>query len=99
VHAALVFEHAGVGTCLENALSLVATGGALSVVVQLPSETEGAVTASEFASMQNLKAHITMAEPGRLREKLKERGLRMIHEKRRTLPHGKAFWMGIFAWL
>jgi len=32
VHAALVFEHLGLGGCLENALSLVAPGGKLSVV-------------------------------------------------------------------
>src|SRR5208283_4273166 len=30
VHAALVFEHAGVGLCLKNAVSLVAPGGFLS---------------------------------------------------------------------
>src|SRR5579859_5603193 len=38
VHAALFFEHAGLGRCLENAVSLVAPGGQLSVVLQLPSE-------------------------------------------------------------
>src|SRR5579863_7561131 len=35
VHAALVFEHTGVDLCLENALSLVAPAGYLSVVLQL----------------------------------------------------------------
>jgi SAM-dependent methyltransferase len=40
VHAALVFEHTGLGCSLENALLLVAPGGRLSVVLQLPSETE-----------------------------------------------------------
>ena len=54
VHAALVFEHTGVGRCLENALSLVAPGGALSVVLQLPSEIEQGVARSEFASVQEL---------------------------------------------
>ena len=34
VHAALLFEHTGLGRCLENALLLVATGGKLSVVLQ-----------------------------------------------------------------
>jgi hypothetical protein len=38
VHAALIFEHTGLGAALDNALSLVAPGGYLSVVVQLPSE-------------------------------------------------------------
>src|SRR5665213_493080 len=57
VHAALVFEHAGTGRCLENALSLVSPGGALSVVLQLPSEIEQGVGTSGFPSIQNLKPH------------------------------------------
>jgi Methyltransferase domain len=47
-HAALVFEHAGVECCLQNALSLVAEGGALSVLVQLPSLSEAAVRQVRF---------------------------------------------------
>src|SRR5436305_1198864 len=35
VHAALIFEHVGLGLALENALSLVAPGGHLSVILQL----------------------------------------------------------------
>jgi hypothetical protein len=96
VHAALVFEHAGMGMCLENAMTLVTRGGALSVVLQLPSETEQAVTPSAFRSMDNLKGHFTLVEPQKLRERVEERGMRMIYETRRALPRGKAFWMGIF---
>ena len=39
VHAALIFEHAGIDRCLENAVSLVDSGGALCVVLQLPSHS------------------------------------------------------------
>jgi hypothetical protein len=60
VHAALVFEHAGMGMCLKNAMTLVAQGGALSVVLQLPSETEHAVTPSAFRSIDNLKGCFTL---------------------------------------
>src|SRR5512146_1962679 len=49
VHAALIFEHAGVECCLENALALTATGGNLSVVLQLPAESGKAVGTSRFA--------------------------------------------------
>ena len=52
VHAALVFEHAGVELCLENAISLMSAGGALSVVLQLPGEAGMNVGASRFSSMQ-----------------------------------------------
>ena len=97
VHAALVFEHAGTGACLDNAVALVAPGGALSVVLQLPSETEAAVSASKFPSMQNLKAHFSLVDSQWLCQTLTARGLPMIHQTQRALPRGKAFWMGVFA--
>ena len=63
VHAALVFEHAGTDLCLENALSLVGPGGSLSTVLQLPSDFEQGVTASQFPSMQRLKDHFSLIDP------------------------------------
>jgi len=96
VHAALVFEHAGAGQCLENALSLVAAGGAFSAVLQLPTEAGQNVGASPFASMQNLQPGFALIDPEWLGRTLAERGLRLARETRRTLPAGKAFWMGIF---
>jgi len=96
VHAALVFEHAGVGHCLENALSLVAPGGGLSTVLQLPSEVEQDVAPSQFSSMQHLRSHFTLIEPKGFRETLESRQFRLQHETRRPLPAGKGFWMGVF---
>jgi hypothetical protein len=94
VHAALVFEHAGVGRCLENAVRMVDAGGALSVVLQLPSAQ--AVSPSDYASIQRLRSHFAYVEPGELRAALEERGLLLDRESRRYLPEGKAFWAGIF---
>jgi len=96
VHAALVFEHAGVGLCLENALSLVAPGGALSAVLQLPGESGQAVGASQFASMQKLKSHFSLVDPRRLHEALAQHELRLTHQSRRSLPAGKGLWLGVF---
>ena len=96
VHAALIFEHTGLGRCLENALSLVAPGGALSVVLQMPSEIEHGVSAGRFPSIQNLSSHFSFVNPVWLRENLAGRKCRLRHELRRSLPGGKAFWMGIF---
>lgn len=96
VHAALVFEHAGVERCLDNALSLVAPGGALSVVLQLPSEIEQGVSATPFPSIQNLKSHFSFVDPTLFRETLVGHSFRLMHETRRSLPAGKAFWMGMF---
>lgn len=96
VHAALVFEHAGAGRCLENALSLVAPGGALSAVLQLPSGSGANVGVSPFPSMQSLGSHFSPIDPAWFREKLAHRGFWLKHELQRMLPAGKGFWMGVF---
>lgn len=97
VHAALVFEHAGVGRCLENALSLVAPGGALSAVLQLPSGSEANVGVSPFSSVQSLGAHFSLIAPEWFGQKLKSHGFWFKHQSRRLLPAGKEFWLGVFA--
>ena len=65
VHAALVFEHAGTGRCLDNALGLVGSKGTLSVVLQLPSLVAENVAPSAFSSMQNLKSDFSLVHPNR----------------------------------
>jgi trans-aconitate methyltransferase len=96
VHAALIFEHAGLERCLENALALVATDGALSVVLQRSGTEEPKVGASGIASMQELKERFTLIDPLDLHRRLGESGLQPVWETQRQLPGGKAFWMGIF---
>lgn len=96
VHAALVFEHAGVGQCLDNALSLVARDGFLSAVLQLPSESEEGVSPTEFSALQSLKPHFSLIDPQWLQRTLEERNFHLQEQTRCSLPAGKAFWMGIF---
>jgi hypothetical protein len=96
VHVALVFEHAGVGRALENAISLVAAGGAFSVVLQLPGEAGQDVGKGGFASIQKLASQFSLIDPAGFRAAMEERNFRLVHETRRALPAGKAFWMGIF---
>jgi hypothetical protein len=97
VYAALVFEHAGVGRCLENALSLVAPGGKLSVVLQLPSDAEQNVTPTRYSSMQALRDGFALVDVSQFLLELKEKGFQFIHQEHRPLPARKAFWLGIFA--
>lgn len=97
VHAALIFEHAGMGQCLDNALSLVSADGFLSVVLQLPSDSEPAVSKTAFASLQGLSATFATIDPTTFRQTLERRGFRMWHEAQRALPAGKGLWLGIFA--
>jgi hypothetical protein len=96
VHAALVFEHAGTARCLDTAVSLVAAGGHLSVVLQLPSDAHEPVTPSAFPSMATLADDFALVDPHQLRRELAQRDLRLTHQSRRTLSTGKAFWSGYF---
>jgi hypothetical protein len=96
VHAALVFEHAGTGRCLENAIALVAPGGHLSVVLQMPIEGRDAVTPSAYPSMSSLADGFSFVDPHRLRQMLAQRDMRLTHQTRLMLSTGKAFWSGYF---
>jgi hypothetical protein len=97
VHAALIFEHTGLGRCLENTMLLVAPGGKLSVVLQLPSAAEQGVTPTGYASMQALRDSFALIDVTQFRLQLEAKGFRLFHQEQRSLPSGKAFWHGIFA--
>jgi hypothetical protein len=97
VHAALIFEHTGLGQCLENALALVAPVGALSAVLQLPGAESQNVGGSGVASIAKLAAHFSLIDPNALTRRLAERGLQLTHERLEPVPGGKQLWMGIFA--
>jgi hypothetical protein len=96
VHAALLFEHTGLSPCLENCFSLVASGGHFACVLQLPSSAEAAVSNTGFRSIESLKDHFRLIDPNDLTAAVEHNGFRLLLEKQRPLPAGKAFWMGIF---
>lgn len=97
VHVALVFEHAGMELCFENAMSLVASGGALSVVLQLPTQRDANVGTSNYAAVQRFKDHFQLVEPEAFARKMSERGFQQIFEKHYPLVSGKAFWTAVFS--
>ena len=97
VHAALVFEHTGLGRCLDNALLLVAPGGKLSVILQVPSGAELDVTPTRYSSMQALRDSFALVDASQFCLKVEEKGFRLFHQERRSLSTGKTFWLGIFA--
>jgi threonine dehydrogenase-like Zn-dependent dehydrogenase len=97
VHAALLFEHVGLGPALENALSLVAPGGRFSVVLQLPSEQEHGVASTGYTSMQTLKQHFALIDVGEFQRSLERKGFQLVDQENRSLPAGKGLWLGVFA--
>jgi len=96
VHAALVFEHAGIDLCLENAVSLVDGRGALCAVLQRPSQAEQEIGSTNFSSMLTLKDDFALVDPINFQSKLASVGFRMVHEVLRPVPAGKGLWMGVF---
>jgi hypothetical protein len=97
VHAALIFEHAGIGRCLENALAIMAPAGRLSVVLQLPGDSSSRVAPTGFASVQKLSGNFALVDRERFVGLLTERRCELVRQRTYPLPAGKAFWMGIFA--
>lgn len=96
VHAALIFEHAGVDGCLRHAVRLVAACGSLSVVLQLESPGAPAVGATSFRSVQGLSQDFHLVAPAQLVEALAAYSFRLAWETLRPVSGGKAFWMGVF---
>jgi len=96
VHAALLFEHTGTQTALDNAIALVEPNGALSVVLQMPGVAEQHVGSSGYASMQVHSAHFQLINRDAIIHDLATRGFTLAHQNERTVPAGKALWLGIF---
>lgn len=97
VHAALIFEHVGLGAALENALALVMPGGNLSIVLQLPSVAQQGVASTRYISMQTLKSDFTLIDKDELQRLLRLKGFQLIKQEHRSLPAAKALWLGVFA--
>jgi hypothetical protein len=97
VHAALVFEHAGLLPCLHTAISMVAPAGHLSVVLQLPSSEAAAVSPTKYASIQTVKSHFALIDPSELQRLVLSEAFQLVREENRPLPGGKALWLGLFA--
>lgn len=96
VHAALIFEHAGAGRCLDHALALVSRRGWFSVVLQLPSDAAAGVSATGIASIQMLKERFSLIDPAWMLEELERRGFLLKAASVRDLAGGKALWHGMF---
>jgi|SoiMethySBSTD1v2_1073268.scaffolds.fasta_scaffold1077636_2 hypothetical protein len=97
VHAALIFEHVGLGAALDNAVALVAPGGWLSMVLQLPSVKEDGVASTRYSSLQTLKRDFALIDGDEVQRHLRFKRFHLIEQENRSLPAGKAFWLGIFA--
>ena len=95
VHAALIFEHAGLDRCLENALSLVGPNRVPVHGAPTAGRRRGEHRGHSVSPIQALKPHFSLIDPAQFGRTLEGRGFRLEFQTRRPLPEGKAFWMGI----
>ncbi len=96
VYAALIFEHAGTGQCLQNAASLVAPDGHLAVVLQLSSPVQEDISPAQFQTMRLLGGHFRLVGQAEMQESLESTGFTLRHQTRCELLGGKALWLGVF---
>jgi len=96
VHAALIFEHVGLDAALENAVSLVAAWGKLSVVLQLSAQDDPGVALTRYASMQTLKNDFALIDITAFQRLLEQKGFHLILQENQSVPGGKALWLGVF---
>ena len=96
VHAPLMFEHLNDGHLLDDALALVAHGGAFSVVLKMPEEFEGQVSHGQAPSIHRRKSQWSVINPVRMRETMGKYRFTLTHEVRRPRRSGRKLWLGIF---
>jgi SAM-dependent methyltransferase len=91
VHAGLVLEYLEWPLLLPRVATTLKSGGALSVVLQLPSASSPAVTPTTFVSLRSLETLFRFVEPGALIEAARGEGLTLRNQRAELLPAGKAF--------
>lgn len=96
VHAALIFEHTGTARAVDNAAALVAPGGALSVVLQLPGDSAQNVGNSGYTSVQSHSEHFSLVDPFEFAQILGALHFSVIHRSRRPVPGGKTLQLSVY---
>lgn len=91
VHAALVFEYVTWRPLIPHVARTLTRGGALSVVLQLPSTSTPPVTSTQFTSLHSLESLFHFVDPDALIGAAEEAELVLDRRRSEPLPSGKAF--------
>jgi trans-aconitate methyltransferase len=91
VFAALIFEYVDVPATMCSLRSLCALGGNLIVVLQAPSSSMAAVSASPYTSLQQLAAVLHPRASEDVREAAIDAGFSLASRRTLELPSGKRF--------
>lgn len=96
VHAALFLEYVDPVVVVEKASRWLRPFGLLTVVLQRPAATGGAVSETEYASLKILEPVITLVAPESLAGLAGRYGFREAGAKGVTLESGKSFFVGVY---
>lgn len=91
VHAGLLFEYVDWPVLLPRVAAALKPGGALSVVLQVPSASSPAVTPTEFTSLRKLESLFHFVEPTAFLDAARDEKLSLRARHTEGLPAGKAF--------
>lgn len=91
VHAALVFEYLDWRTLLPRLVEALRPNGTLSLILQRPSATAPAVTATPFTSLRRLETLFNFVEGDALARQAATLGLTLEDRRVAPLPGGKSF--------
>ena len=93
VHAALVLEYVEPTSLIRKAARWLRPGGRLAVLLQLPSEHAGKVSATPFASLRRLEGAMKLVEPTVVGTAASESGLVETRATTLVLDSGKSFFL------
>jgi ubiquinone/menaquinone biosynthesis C-methylase UbiE len=96
VHAALLLEYVDPAVALPEMARWLRPGGALSVVLQLPSAESAPVSETPYQSLKALALVMRLVASEELERIATGCGLSEERSWRVPLPRGKAFWVGLF---
>jgi SAM-dependent methyltransferase len=96
VHCALLFEYLDWPALMCGLSRTIRTGGALSVVLQRPSDAAPAVTRTTFESLRRLDRLFHFVDPGDVMARARAWGLELESLRIAPLPSGKSFAVAYF---
>jgi SAM-dependent methyltransferase len=96
VHAALFFEYVDPAAAIEKVSRWLKPSGILAIVLQLPSDSCGKVSKTDFESVKTLEPVIHLVDPALLDRLAREHGFSEVRSARETLESGKQFFIGVY---
>ncbi len=97
VHGALIFEYVDPAPALRRIRKWLLPGGRLSVVLQLESAKQGAVSESGYQSVKSVAGIMRLIPPDQFSAIAAAQNFRLESAETEILPSGKEFFKGVYS--